>query len=133
MTRKCNYVKYTKCPKNILNGRIIYQHFPFQGPPQYSQIGIFVSIFTIWQPCYPISWRDSISRPVTPQAETITPARSRLQGNYACMCVCHKNLRSGSGMHLCMQDDQNGQKTMVLPSAEKTRLTHFILSKKKYF
>jgi hypothetical protein len=28
-----------------------------------------------------------------------------------------------------MQDDQNGQKTMVLPSADKTRLTHFILSK----
>jgi hypothetical protein len=28
-----------------------------------------------------------------------------------------------------MQDNQNDQKTMVLPSAEKTRLTHFILSK----
>jgi hypothetical protein len=34
-------------------------------------------------------------------------------------------------MHLCMQDDQNGQKMMVLPSAEKTRLTCFILLKKK--
>jgi hypothetical protein len=33
-------------------------------------------------------------------------------------------------MHLCMQEDQNGQKTMVLPSADKTRLTRFILSKK---
>jgi hypothetical protein len=32
-------------------------------------------------------------------------------------------------MHLCVQDDQNGQKMMVLPSAEKARLTHFILSK----
>jgi hypothetical protein len=29
-----------------------------------------------------------------------------------------------------MQDDQNGQKTMVLPSADKTRLTRVILSKK---
>jgi hypothetical protein len=29
-----------------------------------------------------------------------------------------------------MQDDQNGQKMMVLPSADKTRLTRFILSKK---
>jgi hypothetical protein len=29
-----------------------------------------------------------------------------------------------------MQDDQKGQKTMVLPSAEKTSLTHFVLSKK---
>jgi hypothetical protein len=29
-----------------------------------------------------------------------------------------------------MQDDQNGQKTIVLPSADKTRLTRFILSKK---
>jgi hypothetical protein len=29
-----------------------------------------------------------------------------------------------------MQDDQKGQKTMVLPSAEKTSLTRFVLSKK---
>jgi hypothetical protein len=42
----------------------------------------------------------------------------------------HRNTRTRSGMHLCMLDDQNGQKTMVLPSADKTRLTHFILSKK---
>jgi hypothetical protein len=42
----------------------------------------------------------------------------------------HIKLRSRSGMHLCMPDDQNGQKTMVLPSADKTRLTRFILSKK---
>jgi hypothetical protein len=41
----------------------------------------------------------------------------------------HKNLRSRSGMHLCMHYDQNGQETMVLPSADKTRLTHFILLK----
>jgi hypothetical protein len=32
-------------------------------------------------------------------------------------------------MHLCMQDDENGQKMMVLPSAEKTRLTHFFTIK----
>jgi hypothetical protein len=32
-----------------------------------------------------------------------------------------------SGMHLCMQDNQKGQKTMVLPSAENTSLTHFVL------
>jgi hypothetical protein len=32
-------------------------------------------------------------------------------------------------MHLGMKDNQNGQKMMVLPSADKTRLTHFILSK----
>jgi hypothetical protein len=31
-------------------------------------------------------------------------------------------------MHLCNQDDQNGQKTMLLTSAEETRLTCFILS-----
>jgi hypothetical protein len=34
---------------------------------------------------------------------------------------------------ICMQDDQNGQKTMALPSADKTKLTGFILSKKKIF
>jgi hypothetical protein len=28
-------------------------------------------------------------------------------------------------MHLCMQDDQNGPKTMVLSSADKTRLSRF--------
>jgi hypothetical protein len=44
--------------------------------------------------------------------------------------VHHRNLRSRSGMHLCMQDDQNDQKTMALPSADNTRLTRFILSKK---
>jgi hypothetical protein len=31
------------------------------------------------------------------------------------------------GMHLCMQDDQNGQKTIVLTSAEETRLTCFMV------
>jgi hypothetical protein len=30
-------------------------------------------------------------------------------------------------MHLYMQDDQNGEKMMVLTSAEETRLTCFIL------
>ncbi len=36
-------------------------------------------------------------------------------------------------MHLCMQDDQNGQKTMVLTSAEETRLTCFILLQNIFF
>jgi hypothetical protein len=39
-----------------------------------------------------------------------------------------RNLRTRRGIHLRMQDDQNGQKIMVFPSAEKTRLTRF-----KYF
>jgi hypothetical protein len=42
----------------------------------------------------------------------------------------HRNLRTRSGMHLRTQGDHNGQ--MVSPSAEKTRITRFILSK-KYF
>jgi hypothetical protein len=41
----------------------------------------------------------------------------------------HRNQRTTSGMHSCMQDDQNGPKMMVLASADKTRRTHFILSK----
>ena len=36
-------------------------------------------------------------------------------------------------MHLCMQDDQNGQKMMVLTSAEETRLTCFILLQNIFF
>ncbi len=36
-------------------------------------------------------------------------------------------------MHLCMQDDQNGQKTLVLTSAEETRLTCFILLQNIFF
>ena len=36
-------------------------------------------------------------------------------------------------MHLCMQDNQNGQKTMVLTSAEETRLTCFILLQNIFF
>jgi hypothetical protein len=41
----------------------------------------------------------------------------------------HRSLRTKSGMHLCVQDDQNGQRMLVLPSADKTtRLTCFILS-----
>jgi hypothetical protein len=37
------------------------------------------------------------------------------------------DLKTRRRMHLCMQDDQNGQKTRVLTSAEETRLTCFIL------
>jgi len=36
-------------------------------------------------------------------------------------------------MHLCMQDNQNGQKTMVLTSAEETRLKCFILLQNIFF
>ncbi len=36
-------------------------------------------------------------------------------------------------MHLCMQDDQNGQKMMVLTSAEETRLTCFIQLQNIFF
>jgi hypothetical protein len=42
----------------------------------------------------------------------------------------NRNLRTRNGMLLCMQDYQIGQIMIVLPSAEKTRLTHFILLKK---
>jgi hypothetical protein len=34
-------ITYTKWPYNIPNGHIIYQHYPFQGPPKFTQIGIF--------------------------------------------------------------------------------------------
>jgi hypothetical protein len=34
-------------------------------------------------------------------------------------------------MDLGMQDDQNGRKITVLTSTDTTRLTHFIISKKK--
>jgi hypothetical protein len=33
--------QYNKCPLNIPNGHKIYQYFPFQGPPKYTQGGIF--------------------------------------------------------------------------------------------
>jgi hypothetical protein len=45
----------------------------------------------------------------------------------------HRNLRSRSGMHLCMQDDQNGQKTIMLTSSEENRLTCFILLQNIFF
>jgi hypothetical protein len=35
-------------------------------------------------------------------------------------------------MHLCLQDDQNGQKIIVLPSVAMARLIPFIITK-KYF
>jgi hypothetical protein len=31
----------TKLPKNIPTGHKTYQHFPLQGPPNFTQIGIF--------------------------------------------------------------------------------------------
>jgi hypothetical protein len=36
-------ISYTKRPYNIPNGRKIYQHYPFRGPPKFTQIGIFGS------------------------------------------------------------------------------------------
>jgi hypothetical protein len=44
--------------------------------------------------------------------------------------ISYRNLRTRRRMHLCMQDDQNGQKTMVLTSAEETDLFYTIT---KYF
>jgi hypothetical protein len=34
-------MKYIKWPQNIPNDHEIYQHFPFQLPPKYGQVGIF--------------------------------------------------------------------------------------------
>ncbi len=47
--------------------------------------------------------------------------------------VKHRNRSSRRRMHLCMQDDQNGQKMMVLTSAEESRLTCFILLQNIFF
>jgi hypothetical protein len=36
---------------SVPNGNIIYQPFPFQGPPKFTQFGIFgLKIYSIWQP-----------------------------------------------------------------------------------
>jgi hypothetical protein len=32
--------KYTKWLKNVINGRKLYQRFPFQGPKNYTKFGI---------------------------------------------------------------------------------------------
>jgi len=45
----------------------------------------------------------------------------------------HRNRSSRRRMYLCMQDNQNGQKMMVLTSAEETRLTCFILLQNIFF
>jgi hypothetical protein len=37
---KWTYITYTKWHENIPNGHKIYQHFPFQGPPKFTQIRI---------------------------------------------------------------------------------------------
>jgi hypothetical protein len=34
-------IKYIKWPQNISNGHKIYQQFPLQDPPKFTQIGIF--------------------------------------------------------------------------------------------
>ena len=52
-----------------------------------------------------------------------------------CKCLLSIEIvvNSRRRMHLCMQDDQNGQKMMVLTSAEETRLTCFILLQNIFF
>jgi hypothetical protein len=45
-------IRYTKKLSITPNGHKMYQHFPFLGPPKYTQIGIFwVWKYPIWQPC----------------------------------------------------------------------------------
>jgi hypothetical protein len=34
-------INYTKWPNNILNGHKIYRHFPYEGTPNFTKIGIF--------------------------------------------------------------------------------------------
>jgi hypothetical protein len=43
-------VTYAKWPENWPNGRTTCQHLPLQGPPKFTQIGIFGLEITIWQP-----------------------------------------------------------------------------------
>jgi hypothetical protein len=44
-------IHYAKWPKNIPNDHKISQHFPFQGPQKFTQIGIFgLKTNHIWQP-----------------------------------------------------------------------------------
>jgi hypothetical protein len=47
--------KYIKWPLNSWkNDRLVikYTHSPFQDPPKFTQIGIFVRKYTIWQPWF---------------------------------------------------------------------------------
>jgi hypothetical protein len=53
--------------------------------------------------------------------------------DFVSFCWMHRNRSSRRRMHLCMQDDQNGQKMIVLTSAEETRLTCFILLQNIFF
>jgi hypothetical protein len=34
-------IKYTQWSSTIPNDQNMYEHFPFKGPPKYTQIGIF--------------------------------------------------------------------------------------------
>ncbi len=58
----------------------------------------------------------------------IADAHARL-----CVQAIEIVVNSRRRMHLCMQDDQNGQKMMVLTSAEETRLTCCILLQNIFF
>jgi hypothetical protein len=33
--------EYTQWPQNIPDGHNIYHHFPFKGPPKYTQLGLW--------------------------------------------------------------------------------------------
>jgi hypothetical protein len=44
-------IRNTKWLSIIPNGDKLYQHFPFQGHPKYTQIGFWVRKYTIWQHC----------------------------------------------------------------------------------
>jgi hypothetical protein len=53
-------VKYTSCQYYILKVHIIYEPFPIQGPPKFTQIMIFLFWkYTIWQPCILVRWRQT--------------------------------------------------------------------------
>jgi hypothetical protein len=66
------------------------------------------------------------TRQIHPKSETEKFRKNGIGGN-------HRNLRTGSGVdaciYICVQDDKNDQKMMVLPPADRTRLILFILSK----
>jgi hypothetical protein len=56
--------KYAKRPKNRPNGHSIYQHFPLQVPPKFTQI-IICGFWkhAIWQPCVLCAKFSAVSEP----------------------------------------------------------------------
>jgi hypothetical protein len=132
--------QHTKTEKNIPssniicipNGNKIYQNLPLQDPPKFTQIGIFC--LKIWHLATLLYNRTvpmhvptfSASSIALLQCSTSLWQLAQVQKGKS-ICPNHRNLRTRRRMHLCMQDDQNGQKMMVLTWAEETRLTCFIL------